>query len=99
LQKIDGKLLAQKAFPYLDVNVVATQRLGQVSDVKVSGIKFKTAQATASCAPDEIAVGGGFWHSTGGDIKISSFLKGLLNGNRWTTTTLFDGDGRLSSYV
>jgi hypothetical protein len=62
LQKIDENLLAQKVFPYLNVNVVATQRVGQVSDEKVSGIKFKTAQATASCSPDEIAVGGRFWH-------------------------------------
>ncbi|HEY9388052.1 MAG TPA: hypothetical protein VIP70_13505 [Nitrososphaeraceae archaeon] len=75
LQKVDEKLLVQKVFPYLDVTVVATQRLGQVSDEKVSGIKFKTAQATASCAPDEIAVGGGFWHSTGGDIKYLLFLR------------------------
>jgi hypothetical protein len=75
LQKIDENLLAQKVFPYLNVNVVATQRVGQVSDEKVSGIKFKTAQATASCAPDEIAVGGRFWHSTGGDIKYLLFLR------------------------
>lgn len=49
-QKIDGGLLAQKIFPYLDIIYTVTVRYGP----------YKEVVSTARCLPSEKLVGGGY---------------------------------------
>jgi hypothetical protein len=96
LQKIDGKLLAQKVFPYLDLNVVVTPRDGPRHSVNVEGLALRTVDSGAKCAPDETAVSGGFsGYTMGGGSEIGNFLKNE-NPNvpvDWRFTMTFRDDG------
>jgi hypothetical protein len=100
LQKIDGNLLAQKVFPYLDLNVVLTQRPGQIGSIKVGMFASGGgAWGKASCAPGETAVSAGFTHEAKGDLSVFSMRRQDPNSNAWDITTSFDDTGKVLTYA
>jgi hypothetical protein len=102
LQKFDGKLLAQKVFPYLDVNVILKQRPGQIAERKAGFLAAGgAAWGKAVCNPGETAVSAGFTHELRGDTDQSIFTvrRNDPNSNAWDITTGLDGSGRLLTYA
>jgi hypothetical protein len=94
LQKIDGKLLAQKVFPYLDLNVVLTQRPGQIGSIKVGTFASGGgAWGKASCT-GETAVSAGFTHEAKGDASVFTVRRNDPNSNAWDITSSFDDTGK-----
>src|SRR5919112_257937 len=86
LQKFDGKLLAQKVFPYLDVNVILKQRPGQIAERKAGLLAAGgAAWGKAVCNPGETAVSAGFTHELRGDTDQSIFTvrRNDPNSNAW----------------
>jgi hypothetical protein len=76
INRLDSKMLAQKVLPHLDLNVVLTPRKGASHEVTVSGpIAQRTVHTGANCAPDEIAVSGGWEGFSLGNIDIEQFLQ------------------------
>jgi hypothetical protein len=101
LQKIDAKTLAAKVLPFLDVNVVATERPGQISVVTADRVypfesATQTGRALASCAPDETLVTGGFAMTFGGELV--TFAK-KPDTNQWAVAGQFGSNGRIQSYA
>ena len=100
VQRIDAKTLANKVLPFLDANVILTERAGEATTVKVSrtlGIKGTgSGTARATCAADEIAVSGGVAHDFRDPPYVVDFRR-LPNLNSWEVYSWFTNDGRVAA--
>jgi hypothetical protein len=103
IKRMDGKTLAAKVLPYLDLKMVVTERPGQTNTVKVGNLahNFGIPKVSARCAPGEIVVSGGFENrlSPGTEVRDLYSRKSSPTENQWTVSSIFYGDGQLLSFA
>ena len=103
IERIDGKMLAQKVLPYLDISASVRQANGPTSILKVGGgLGLNTAleprSSAAQCNKGEIPIGGGFsFRSDPEDSYVSSVLPTQQNG--WTAGALMGDNGEIKAYA
>ena len=105
VKRIDGRTLAAKVLPYLDLKVVLTQRPGEY----VTNYYSKAAEH-ASCPPGETAVSAGFTNDLRtNDLymnqpkptgqSIDTFQRNSQYPNIWNIRTSIPGAGSLFTYA
>ena len=102
IKRMDGKTLATKVLPYLDLNVALIQRTGQIGSINVGTLSpGGAAWGKAGCAPGETAVSAGFTHQIkgGSDLSVFSLWRQDPNSNAWDITTSFDDTGKVFTYA
>jgi hypothetical protein len=105
IKRIDGKTLATKVLPYLDISANVISRDGPAATIKRSNpIIGQTGSSplssTAKCNDGEIAVGGGYdFQSDPADSYVSSNAPTQPEPNGWNTASQMKDDGRIKASV
>ena len=103
IQRLDGKTLAAKVLPYLDITATLNTRSGNVVPGSAGTVLLGTQSigihSDVRCNNNEQAVGGGFRYS--GEVGGSMVYDSTPNGqNGWKTSAmLVEQDGSVQAYV
>ena len=106
IKRIDGKTLATKVLPYLDISANVISRDGPTNTMKKGKtllpgqVGADALSSTAKCNNGEIAVGGGYdFQSDPADSYVSSNAPTQPEPNGWNTVSLMKDDGRIKASV
>lgn len=107
VKRLDGKTLATKVLPYLDIKAIVNPRYAQPLEYNAPADVARdlglTGQGPAQiskvgCNEGEMAVGGGF--SFRGDPQDDYLsLSGPIGQNEWASGAVFAEGGKIQSYV